>query len=464
MLDYNPILDTDSYKATHDKGYKPGTTHVYSYIESRKGPTDLLWFGAQAWVRKLAERPVRKEHIEEAEDFYGRHGVPFNKQGWTHIWAAHGGFFPLEIRSAPEGLLIPKLNALMTIENTDPVVPWLTGHVETAGLSDLFTSSSIATRIFHMKKGLAKLWRLASDEDAVSPFAILDFSRRGCFGYDHNLLGGMAHLIHFQGSDSVPAVRAANYYYDSDMAGFSVPATEHSVMCSYGRSEEEERAAFHHLVDVMGQPGGILSVVSDTWNIFRAVQLWCEPAMVEKVRAKNLTLVIRPDSGQMEPVLLAILPVIAQAYGGQRNSKGYLVLSNVKVLWGDGINSETYTAPFRVAMTLKIAPDSIMVGSGGGLMTADLDRDTYGWAMKASEMVIDGQRVAIRKDPVTDPGKASKAGRFSLIRDEGVFKTVPQTDPDDVDGADLLDVIYRDGVLSNPTTLDAIRERVDAQL
>lgn len=462
-LDYNPILDVDSYKLSHDLGYRPGTTRVYSYIESRGGPTDILWFGAQAWVRRLVENPITKAHIEEAEGFAADHGLPFNKDGWKHVWSAHGGFFPLEIKSAPEGLLIPPRNALMTIENTDDQTRWLTGHVETAGLSHLFTSSSIATRIFHIKRGLKAIWDLASD-DPVSPFAVLDFSRRGCFGYDHNLLGGMAYLAMFQGSDSVPAVRAANHYYDIPMAGFSVPATEHSVMCSYGRSEEEERAAFHHLVDVMVEPGGILSVVSDTWSIFRAVKLWCEPEMVAKVKAKNITLVIRPDSGDMDKVMSAILPPIAAAYNGQVNSKGYLVLANVKVLWGDGINSSTYRAPFLTALRLGIAPDSIMVGSGGGLMSADLDRDTYRWAMKASWMLIDGEPVAIQKDPITDPGKHSKSGRFSLIREAGAFETIPQLDADDGDQADLLGSIYRDGQTYNETNMLQIRERVDAQL
>lgn len=463
-LSYNPILDTDSYKLAHFLGYPPGTEHVYSYIESRGGPTDVVFFGLQKLLFERISQPIAGEHIEEAEDFVARHGLPFNKAGWEHILNKHGGYLPLEIKAVPEGLLVPSSNALMTIENLDPVVPWLTSYEETLGLRDIWFASSVASRLFFMRRKLKSLFEMASDND-VSPFSILDFMSRGVPGYDASIIGGMAYLTCFQGSDQPAAVRAANYYYMDPMAGFSVPATEHSIMCAYGRSEEEERAAFHHLVDVMAQPGGIISVVSDTWSIFRAVTLWCEPEMVAKVKAKNLTLVIRPDSGDPAMVLPAILPAIVQAYGGQQNSKGYLVLSNVKVLWGDGIDENTFTRPFLEALKLKIAPDSIMVGSGGGLATVNMTRDLHKWAMKASEMVINGQRVPIMKDPITDPGKASKSGRFALIKnDAGKFETISAA-RSDVDQADLMETRYRgDGEVIDPTTMAQIRERIEAQL
>jgi nicotinamide phosphoribosyltransferase len=83
--------------------------------------------------------------------------------------------------------------------------------------------------------------------------------------------------------------------------------------------------------------------------------------------------------------------------------------------------------------------------------------------MKASEMVIDGERVDIFKEPITDPGKNSKRGRFALIRDEaGEFQTVNRVN-DAEDRADLLEPRFHMGEVINASTLDQIRERVAAQ-
>jgi nicotinamide phosphoribosyltransferase len=100
-------------------------------------------------------------------------------------------------------------------------------------LRDVWTAATIAARIFYMAQRINEVWAETSD-NPMSPFAILDFSSRGTMGYDHSVIGGHRPPLHFQGSDNVPAIRAANYYYFSDMAAWSVIATEHSISCSFG--------------------------------------------------------------------------------------------------------------------------------------------------------------------------------------------------------------------------------------
>lgn len=461
-LPYNLIADTDSYKLGHWRLYRKGTTTVYSYIESRGGRYGSVMFaGLQQLLYSKLGQPITREQVEEMAKFVPEHGFAFNREGWDIILNEYGGKLPLLIKAVPEGMVVPTKNALFTIENLDPRLPWLTSYLETMILRDLWTSCTIATRIYYMAGRIKDHWECYSD-NPMSPFALLDFSSRGTMGYDHSVLGGMAYLYHFMGSDNVPAVRAANYYLFEKMAGYSVVASEHSISCSFGRDNDDDyiRNSLENGVD----EGDILSLVGDTWDIFK---------FAEKVVAnhkdliinKKINFVARPDSGDLEDVLPPVMTTLARGFGTDRNSKGQDVIRyGAKVLQGDGMNEITHMLPFTLATDLGIAPDSIMTAAGGGLMTADLDRDTNRWAMKASEMIIDGERVDIYKDPITDPGKVSKRGRFALIRDEaGEFQTVNRVN-DAEDQADLLEGRFHMGDVINAHTLAQIRERVAAQL
>ncbi|UTC29648.1 nicotinamide phosphoribosyltransferase [Bajunvirus bajun] len=462
MPTYNLILDSDSYKASHFLGYPPGTQYVYSYIESRGGIyPEVMLFALQRVLHKL-QQGFTLADVDEAEAFCAEHGVVFNGEGWRSMFAKYNGQVPVRIKAIDEGLLVTVRTPLVTLENTDPEFPWLTSYLETMLLRDIWYGSTVATRVFGMKKRIKAVFDRTSD-NPVSPFALLDFMARGVAGYDANLIAASAYLTSFMGSDSMAGVRDCNAHYFSKMSGFSISATEHSIMCAYGRDAKGDKIeTFQHLLSAMGRRDNPLSIVSDTWDIFNAVDMWC--SLADDIKAAGITLVIRPDSGDMEQVLRAILPKIKAAFGGTLNSKGFMVLDSVKVLWGDGINETTCDLPFRVAEDLGIAADSIMVGSGGGIAMADMDRDTAKWAMKAAQMFINNQIVEIRKDPITDPGKSSKAGRFAVVRhDDGSFETV-NIGPDEFVAHDMLGIVFENGTTFDETTIDQIRERIDAQL
>ncbi|AXQ68750.1 nicotinamide phosphoribosyl transferase [Caulobacter phage CcrPW] len=460
-LAYNLIADTDSYKLGHWRLYRKGTTTVYSYIESRGGRYERVMFaGLQRLLYKKLGQPITRDNIEEMAKFVPEHGLPFNREGWEIILNEYGGKLPVLIKAVPEGLVVPVKNALFSIENLDPRLPWLTSYLETLILRDLWTACTIATRIFEMTGRINTNWIKHSD-NPMSPFALLDFSSRGVMGDDHSILGGIAHLFHFQGSDNVLAVREANYYYFHPMSAFSVMASEHSISCSFGRDNDDDYIANSIAAT---DPGAILSLVGDTWNIFEFVKKAVNNHQDEIIN-KGISFVARPDSGDLEDVLPRVIQILADGLGTDRNSKGREVIRyGAKVLQGDGMNERTHMLPFEIADSLGIAPDSIITAAGGGLMTADLDRDTNRWAMKASEMVINGERVDIYKDPITDPGKQSKRGRFALLRDEeGEFHTANRVN-DAEDIADLLEPRYNGVEVINAHTLNQIRERVAAQL
>ena len=69
----NPILNTDSYKASHYLQYPPATSHVFAYVESRGGlHPHTLFFGLQAILKREFLRPVTLTDIAEASELLAR--------------------------------------------------------------------------------------------------------------------------------------------------------------------------------------------------------------------------------------------------------------------------------------------------------------------------------------------------------------------------------------------------------
>jgi nicotinamide phosphoribosyltransferase len=464
---YNPILDSDSYKLSHHLLYPHDVTNVYSYAESRGGEyPETMFFGLQPYIKRLVENPVTWLDLSEAEDFAKAHGEPFNRAGWEHIITEHGGCLPIEIKAVAEGSLVPTRNVLVTVENTDPACAWLTSYVETSLLRQVWYATTTATRLFNMKRRIKAAYDLSADDYVGLDFALLDFMSRGVTSYGANEIAGTSYLAMFKGSDSLPAVRYANHYYDCPMSGFSIPATEHSVTTSWGkdRSIERKRAYIDRVA-----PGSTIADVLDTWDCFREAREWV--GLIPELRAKNLTLVGRPDSGNIRDVMPELLGIFAQGFGCSLNGRGYRVINGAKVLWGDGINEATHMDPFHCAMDMGISAQSVMTGSGGGIGQADLDRDTCKFAFKASAISCDRGQTweGVAKDPITDPGKRSKMGRLGLMtgitpRRETQWQTVEQAGALYRPGTDQLHTIYNNGALFNMENLDRIRDRIDSQL
>ncbi len=450
----NLILNTDSYKLSHYLGYPEGQTETYSYAESRGGKYPATVFlGLQAFIKEYLLRSISQEDIDEAADFAALHGEPFNREGWEHILNKHRGYLPLSIRAVPEGTLVDVHNIFASVENTDPEVPWLTSYIETA-LMRIWYPITVATRIYYMKQKLKPYYERTSDGADMS-FAILDFSSRGVSSLETSEIGGLGHLLHFIGSDNIPAIMYARENYAIDMAAFSVPATEHSIMTALSEQDDEEEA-FEFLIQNMMQENGILSIVSDTYDVFAAADKWNQ-RLVDMIRAKNGTLVFRPDSGEMDDVIPKLFKILDKRFGHDVNNKGFKVLRNVKILWGDGINEDTVHRPFQIAEMLGYSADSIFTGSGGGLMSANIDRDTCKFAFKASNVIIDGESIGICKSPITDPGKNSKRGKLMLCKENDKFITKRR-----YDGywGDHLREVFRDGKLLIDDSFELIRNRI----
>jgi nicotinamide phosphoribosyltransferase len=383
----NLILCADSYKHSHFLQYPPEARAICAYIEARPNPfSDVaLFLGLQPFLIDYLGRPVTRADIDEAEAFCAAHGVPFNRVDWETIVSDHGGLLPLEIKALPEGLPAPTGVPLVQIENTDPRMPWLTTFIETALLRAIWYPTTVGTLSWKCKAIIrAGLEKTSDDPEGQLPFKLHDFGARGVSSGESAALGGMAHLVNFSGSDTLEALVAARRYYGADMAGFSIPAAEHSTMTSWGR--EREILAYANMLDRFDGAGRAVAVVSDSYDLDVAVSDIWGGALREKVRIREGVLVVRPDSGDPVETPLRTLGILWRKFGGAINSKGYRVLDpHVRVIQGDGMNIDSIRRLVDQLVAEGFAIDNIAFGMGGGLLQ-QINRDTLRFAMKANAM------------------------------------------------------------------------------
>ncbi|MFC3860294.1 nicotinate phosphoribosyltransferase [Deinococcus antarcticus] len=457
LSDDNLILDTDSYKSSHFLQYPKGMTRIFSYLESRGGkyPT-TRFFGLQYILDKYLTRRVTAEMVEEARTLIEAHGEPFPYEGWMRVVNVHGGKLPLEIRAVPEGTNVPIHNILMSCTNTDPELPWLVGWFETM-LMRVWYPTTVCTQSHAIRQIIKDALDRTSDRAAEElPFKLHDFGSRGVSSRESAGIGGLAHLVNFQGSDTLEALRVARNHYDADIAGYSIPAAEHSTITSWGKENEVE--AYRNMVKMFGKKGGIYAVVSDSYDLKHAINVHWGETLKKEVIDSGATLVVRPDSGDPPAMVRMAVRALAAKYGTTVNSKGYQVLNHVRVIQGDGINEDTIRQILQNLLIDGFSAENVAFGMGGALLQK-VDRDTQRFAYKASAGLVDGKYRGIYKDPVTDPGKRSKDGVLDLVMEDGRMTTRAYYTFDTDFPGSLMRTVFKDGELVVRDSLDVVRGR-----
>ena len=419
----NLILNTDSYKTSHYLQYPPGTEYVSSYIESRGGRFDeTLFFGLQAFIHEYLSSPITRADIDEAEALLATHGVPFNRAGWEYILHTHSGYLPIAIQSVAEGSLVPTGNVLVQVMNTDPRCAWLATYLETALLRAVWYPTTVASQSRACRQLIGRYLDETADNRDGLVFKLHDFGARGASSEETAALGGAAHLVSFMGTDTLSAVLAARRYYGAEMAGFSIPAAEHSTITSWGR--EGEAAAYANMLSRFGGDGRLVAVVSDSYDLWHAIdRLWGEE-LKSQVETMGGTLVVRPDSGTPVEVVPEAIERLMAKFGYRTNSKGFRVLPDcIRLIQGDGVSLASIEAILQTLKDQGVSADNLAFGMGAELLQK-VNRDTQRFAMKASAIRINGEWRDVYKDPLTDPGKRSKSGRLALVRTDDGYVTV----------------------------------------
>lgn len=500
-----PILATDGYKIQHIFQYPVGTEYVYSNWTARGSRIpdvkEIIFVGLQYAIQKRLMDdfiPFFEGDIDEIcayyEDTMKDYMGPVNTD---HIRALHElGYIPLEFKALPEGTRVPLRVPMLTVENTHPDFFWLTNYFETILSAELWMPMTSATNAMRIRENLNK-WATKTGEplDGVG-FQGHDFSMRGMSGLEAAEISALGHLVAFTGTETVPVLSFIKKYYPTDgfIAG-TVPATEHSVMCAGGQESEQE--TFERLMGLY--PSGILSVVSDTWD-FWGVLTDLLPKMHDTIMARDGKLVIRPDSGDpadiicgtareditdaggnviMTPEEKGAIQMLWDEFGGTVNEAGYKVLDeHIGLIYGDSMNYDRVEDICARLEAKGFASTNLVFGLGSFGYQYQT-RDTFGFAMKATNVVINGEEKAIFKDPKTDDGlKKSLKGRIEVgiayEQDTGEARLVAYDDTyrerfhvepgTNLLGDDnLLTTVWKDGKFVQQWTFDEVRANANRQ-
>ncbi|WP_342648599.1 nicotinate phosphoribosyltransferase [Mucilaginibacter sp. CSA2-8R] len=456
MKRQNLILLADAYKYAHHKLYYPGTSYIYSYLESRGGQfNQTIFFGLQYFLKEyLQGAAFTQQDIDDADGFlqqvFGRNDV-FDKSRFQYILDKYNGHLPVKIKAVAEGTAVPTGNVLMTIENTDPECFWLPNFLETL-LMQVWYPCTVATLSHEVKKVVTRYFTdTATDEaNAGIDFVLNDFGFRGVSSVESAGLGGAAHLLNFSGSDNLAgSILAIDYYNAGKVYGLSIPATEHSICTLLG--QEGELEVFRHVLQTF--PTGTVACVSDSYNIFRACEDYWGGALKDLILSRKGTLVIRPDSGDPVKTLLSIFEILFKQFGYTINAKGCKVLPpQLRVIQGDGVNYEGIQIIYAALKQNGISAENLVLGMGGALLQK-VDRDTQRYAIKCSAAIVNGREINVEKHPIemdsqgrlTESFKKSKAGKLKLVKINSAYRTVNINDlPDAVD---QMQTVFENGIL-----------------
>ena len=473
-MKHNIILDSDSYKVNHFNVLRPGTEVIYSYFEARKGAEydDAVFFGLQPLLDRLQGVVITQDLIDQTAikikaHFFGNDTF-FNREGWEYIANELGGKLPIRIKAVPEGTVVPINNVMMTVENTDEKCAWLTNYLETY-LSRIWYPITVATKSYQTKKILKRYLDDTADADFLLPFMLHDFGSRGVNTFEGAGLGGAAHLVNFVGTDTMAALDYAVEYYDADIntLGYSVFATEHSVMTAGG--PEGEMDIVQDCFDK--NPVGIISLVADSYDYYNFVKQiggrFKEQTIARNANAGDIPtkVVIRPDSitpdhQTPEELVVWTYQQLEKDFGVTMNTKGYKELHPaVGVIWGDGIDTKGIERILEALKQAGYSTGTQIFGMGGCLLQR-LNRDTMRHAFKCSAQKRNGEWIDIQKNPL-DQSKKSKAGRLGLyLGKDGVANTYRI---DDLKHAahgpvDHLVTVFENGEIKVKYTFDEIRE------
>lgn len=457
---FNPILNTDSYKLSHPWQFPPGTESLFYYGSARKGALypRTVFFGLQPILQEYLTDVPTLADVNHAAHFAKSHGLPFEADGWRYI--VNLGYYPLRVRAVQEGVQVPAGEILYSIESTDEKVFWLPGWAETQIMRSWYTST-VATVSFEAKKIIYDFLVKSSDNpEALIGSRLQDFGARGVSSTESAILGGMSHLVNFQGSDTMIGILGAQEYYSAaDMPGYSIPAMEHSTVTAWGKDREAE--AYSNMLDqFVDFP--FISVVSDSYDVYRATnQIW-GLQLRDKVREGTTVVVIRPDSGNPCEVVPHLAKSLAGNFGVTLNEKGYRVLKNVAIIQGDGMTVDSTAELLNILVNRDgFSAENFVFGMGGGLLQR-LDRDTQKFACKLSVVKINGVWMGVNKAPIGDLGKSSRPGRLDLIKTRhGELQTKNIPFDSEADPNSVMRTVFEDGDIKIHQSFAQVRYNAD---
>ena len=518
----NPLLALDCYKMGHMSQFKPGTEFGYSYYCHRSDRyfNKGIFFGLQYYLKQYLSTKLTREMGEEFIEVYNNvlgecpEDIKHKIMGLCDL-----GYFPLEIKALPEGTIVPTKVPCFTIKNTVKGYHWVVGFVESL-LLKVWYPSTVTTSSRQYKEMIDKFFERSVDEEmyVLKDFMVHDFGYRGDSSEEGAALSGCCHLLNFVGSDTIPALSFTKKFYNADTSNImkSVPASEHSVACSFGADGEVEY--IQNMLDLY--PEGIVSIVSDQYDVYRFFNEYIR-SFKEQILNRNGTTVLRPDSGSQYHVIcgyktksinlnkvgllnkvisdsawivkntnddyeafettdghfvsysgkalskeevVGCLRILDDIFGSTLNKKGFKVLNEkVGLIYGDGMYFDRYEKIQNRIMEMGFSAQNLIIGVGGILR--NYSRDTLGSAIKSTWIEANGTAYNIFKNPITDDGtKKSACGLLKVTNHPytGEIIMLDEVEPHQEEEG-LLETVFENGKLLVDHKFEDIRERLAKQ-
>jgi nicotinamide phosphoribosyltransferase len=474
-------LYKDFYKTGHILQYPHGTEYVYSNFTPRisrlPGVNGVVVFGIQYLlkeylIKRFDETFFSRKKDQVLKEYKRRmdYALGPNQIGTNHLAELHDlGYLPIKIKALPEGTFCPLQTPILTIVNTHPHFFWLPNFLETLISCTLWHPMTSATIAHAYRVILDDYAKKTSDIPEFVNWQGHDFSMRGQSSFESACVSAAAHLLSFTGTDTIPGIDFLEQYYganaEKEMIGGSVPATEHSVMCLGGF--ETELQTFERLISEI-YPKGIVSIVSDTWDYWKVLEEVL-PKLKSKIMERDGKVVIRPDSGDPVKIICGdpeatgivkkgTVEYLWDLFGGAVNSKGYKQLDgHIGVIYGDSITLERAREICRQLKDKGFASTNVVFGIGSYTYQY-VTRDVFGFAMKATWGMVNGNPVELFKDPKTEEHGAKKSARGLLRVNKDL--TLSQGVTLDEERTGLLETVFVNGMLTRETSLSEIRKRL----
>ena len=422
----NTLLHTDVYKMGHMEQYHPDIEYIQSHLIARKGDkfNELVFFGLSYYIQKYLKSAPS---IEEVEEFIKYRemilGQPIREESRAKlIKLSQMRQWPITIKAYPEGSICGIQDPLLVIENTEPGMHFCVGLLEGL-LLKLWNTCTVATYSRKLHGIFTEYAGQTGSDLAMVPFQVHDFGYRSVSSEETAALSGAAHLLSFLGTDTVLAVDLLNKYYGPVECpiGLSVPASEHSVMCSFGKDNEID--AFNNMLDLY--PTGIVSIVSDTYDFYNVMDNFTD-MLRDRILSRDGKTVFRPDSGDPVEVSVRTIQMLDEKFGHTLTTTGHKLLNpKVGMIYGDGMTNDRIVRTLKKLDELGYSSQNLVVGVGG-LLLQQHNRDDMGYSFKANwAKMKDGTEVPLFKTPKTDSSKNSKGGyiknhEFKTYYDNGI--------------------------------------------
>lgn len=460
------MLQADEYKLLHKDQYPVNTEIIYSHLIPR-GSNDpnidkVVVFGTQRLVKRiindfnsyffeLDESQVDKLLVTFsmiAKDLFNIN--EYDVIHWKRLWEL--GYLPISINAIEEGTVIPFRVPVFTIYNTHKDFAWLINYLETLLLNNFWPAITSATKSYTLRNIMQKWYDLTDSNDNSISLRAVDFSLRGSSGMEAGEMNGLGHLLSFVSTSNLQAISSLYSYYGYDKEIFnSIPATEHSVMMV--NSQEKELETIETLLDKY--EGQFVSIVLDTWNYSNALEEYL-PKLKHKILNRKGKLLIRPDSGDREEVVLLGLKKLEELFGTTINKDGYKILHpKVGIIFGEGISLQTANSLLEAIANEGYASSNIVLGVGSK-MYGNMSRDTLGIAFKSSYAKIGNEERKIQK--LSTEFKSSPKGLLKVDKD---FNLIQDVNWDEVNSdSNMLKLLVKEGKIIRETTFRNIKERL----